>query len=181
MLKITSATAEVCLEVDKTLRQLFGKQLFFPKEVDKARLLKLKMWSDRYKVSLSYILGKLVPRFEKMASKHARSPRVKVSKGIGTTIAVLTGQAAEEFLKDCIAKDYPDQENVLAWKEDKREETLRLLDGEELVVRPRKILSFKSVAAYTDAYRQKMEKQRQSTAKREAQLSKQPYRGNPWR
>src|ERR1700744_5083717 len=105
---IENQATKFAAEIDTVLRTNFGKQLYYPKQDDQYRLLRLKMWCERYKVSLPYILGVLIPHFEFLANKHRGRAKGSVSKGIGTTIANLTGQASEKLLVERIAKDYPD-------------------------------------------------------------------------
>lgn len=178
LLRISSAVVTMCGDVDRILRQSFSKQLYNPKHEDQVRLLKLRMWEQKYRVSLKYILDTLVPHYEKLGKR--KTGRAN-SKGLGTTIAILTGPAAEEYLCERIAKDFPDNENVIDWKEKERQRCLALLDKEELIGRPRKILSYPTLSEYMKVYRKKVEKARRSTSKRETKLAKQPWRNNPWR
>jgi hypothetical protein len=180
---IDSITSDFVTEIDSLLRKQFNKQIYYPKQDDQYRLLKLKVWSERYKVSVGYILSVLIPYFEKLAYKHSRRPREKVSKGIGTTIATLTGPSAEAYLSEQILKDFKDGENALAWKEDKKEECLRILDAEEGIVKkkPKGVLAYKSIAAYRKAYMERIKHTRDEQDKLTKQLAKQPWRGNPFR
>lgn len=181
---IATEVTQIVDAVDSILRKSFGKQLFYPKEDDQIRLLRLKMWSERYSVSVDYILGRLVPYFEKLAVKHSRKPREKMSKGIGTTIAVLTGPAAEAYLKDCIGKEFPDGEHIIAWKQNKREECLAKMDEDEGEVtqrKPKSILQYPTLAAFRRAYEARITHKRKTEGKLEKKLARQPWRGNPFR
>lgn len=180
---IESITSDTVALIDSLLRKQFNKQLFYPKQDDQYRLLKLRVWSERHKVSIGYILSVLVPHYEKMAYKHSNKPREKVSKGIGTTISVLTGPSAEAYLVEQMAKDFPDSENVVSWKEDKKHECLRKLAAEDEVSskKPKTILQYTSIAAYRKAYIQRITNSRNTEEKVIKQLSKQPWRGNPFR
>jgi hypothetical protein len=182
---IDTVVTENSAQIDSLLRKQFGKQLFYPKQDDQCRLLKLKVWSERYKVSIGYILSVLIPYFEKLSYKHARRPREKVSKGIGTTIPVLTGTAAEEYLASQIIKEFPDSENVVAWKEDRQQECFRLIEQEESegirIKKPKGVLQYKTLAAYRIAYVERMKRRRDTEDRLVKQLAKQPYRGNPFR
>lgn len=180
---INSVTSDFVMQVDALLRKQFNKQIFYPRQDDQHRLLKLRIWSERHKVSVGYILSVLIPYFEKLSYKHSRRPREKVSKGIGTTIAILTGSTAEAYLADQILKDFPDGENVLAWKEDRRTDCLRQieLDDELPTRKPKGILQYNSVASYRKAYLSRIKRTRDTEDKLVQQLSKQPWRGNPFR
>jgi uncharacterized SAM-dependent methyltransferase len=181
---ISTEVVRIVDEVDSILRRDFSKQLFYPKEVDQIRLLKLKMWSERYSVSIAYILSKLIPYFAKLSAKHSRRPQERVSKGIGTTISVLTGQAAEAFLQQAIEKEFPDGEHIIAWKETKRAECLLLIEKDEGDItsrKPKSILQYPTLASFRRAYEKRITNNRRVADKLVRQLSRQPWRGNPFR
>jgi hypothetical protein len=182
-MSIDNIVLENVSEVDNILRKQFSKQLFFPKKDDQHRLLKLRVWSERYKVSIGYILSVLIPYFEKLSYKHSRRPREKVSKGIGTTISILTGAVAETYLSDQILKDFPDGEHILAWKQEKQNECIRKIRQQEDIhtKKPKGILQFKTLAAYRKAYTLRIKNIRDDSDKLVKQLAKQPFRGNPFR
>jgi len=180
---IASEVSSIVEHVDDILRKDFNKQLFNPKEPDQIRLLKLRVWSERYCVSVRYILSKLVPYFERLANKH--SNRFGTSKGLGTTIAVLTGPAAEAFIKDVISKDYSDGENVIAWKEERRLEALALVEKDEAediaIKQPKGILHYVLIKDYVAAYEKRISRIKNNEEKITKKIAKQPWRGNPFR
>lgn len=178
MSELQTPVTEVCAEIEKILHKDFGKTLYFPNRQNAARLLKLKVWSIRYSVSIRYILSKLVPYFEHIASRHYLR---KDSKGLGVSIPVLTGKAAEEKLKEFIAKEFHDSENVLDWKESERERCIRLMEKEEVMGRPRPILQYRNVNDFVDAYSSKIDIKRKEADRLAKKMAKQPWRGNPWR
>lgn len=167
-------------EVDAILRKRLDKQLYQPKRDDSLRLQRLKVWSMRYSVSLEYILTKLIPHFEKLAQRHYIRRSAGQSKGIGVSIAVLTGPAAEEKLKEFIQKDFPSNENVAIWRENEQERCLAILDEIEYG-RPKPILHFKSVSDFVKAYSNGIDRKRRKGRKLDNKLGKQPWRGNPWK
>lgn len=174
---ITTWTAAV----DEVLRKNFDKQLFYPKRDDTYRLLRLKIWSIRYKVCLEYILSVLIPHFEKISSKHTGRRR---SRGIGTTIPVLTGGAAEDFLADAVKKDFPDGENILSWREDTKLEFLARIEADdELPVRKKakSVLDYTSLAAYRKAYVKRITNMRDTEERVTKRIAKQPFRDNVFR
>ena len=180
MVLITEVNANV-LEVDNILRTKFNKQLFYPKQEDQLRLLRLRLWSERYCVSIEYLLDKLIPHFEKIAMRH-RGKAFK-SKGIGTTISVLTGPAAEEFIIQQVGKDFPNNENKSAAKQEARDRILlemRKAEGID-IGKPKSILQFKTVTAYNRYYRTRITAQQKLDSKIEKLLMSQPWRGNPFR
>lgn len=182
-MQVTSVTSELIAQIDGLLRKQFNKQLFYPKQDDQYRLLKLKVWSERHKVSIGYILSVLIPHFEKIAYKHSRRPRERVSKGIGTTIPILTGPTAENFLIEQIAKDFPDGENVIDWRETLKTECFRRIEAEDEVGtrKPKGVLQYPTLAAYRKAYISRIHNTRDAEEKLVKQIAKQPWRGNPFR
>lgn len=181
---LTSELTKIVDEVDLVLRRKFGKQLFYPKSDDQIRLLRLHLWSERYKVSLEYILSVLIPYFEGIANKHRGRPRGTSSKGIGTTIANLTGNASENILLSRIEKDFPESEHKIDWRITKQQACLQKIaaDSDEVVVkRPKGVLQYATLAKYRKAYEQRITQKKMDDEKLERQLAKQPFRGNPFR
>jgi hypothetical protein len=179
MQELTTPTSSLCAEIDSILKRYFGKNLYYPNEQNASRLLKLRVWSLRYKVDLIYILQKLLPYLEKVASKHYL--RKGSSRGLGVSIPVLTGPAAEEYLKKCIAQDFPDAENILAWKESEKERCIDLMEKDEVMGKPRPILHYEKVSDFVDSYSRRIRQTRKSSDRLDKKMSKIPYRGNPWR
>ena len=63
-MRLSTQVSSVLAEVEDVLRKCFDKQLFRPKEDDQIRLLRLRVWSERHKVSIEYILRVLVHHAE---------------------------------------------------------------------------------------------------------------------
>ena len=179
---IATEVSKVVGDVDELLKKNFNKQLFYPKQDDQIRLLRLKVWSERYEVTLYYILSKLIPRFEAIAKKH--SGRAGKSKGLGTTISILTGPAAEEYLVACIAKEFLDDEHKTTWRQDRQQECIRLVtaDEDDTPTRPpKRVIDFPTISAFRMAYEKRIKRNRREEDKLIRQLSKQPWRSNPFR
>ena len=176
-----SPLSKLELEIDAILRTKLDKNLFSVKRDDLLRLTRLVVWSERYSVSLDYIIEKLVPHFEKMSQRHYVRRRAGPSKGLGVSIAVLTGQVAEEKLREFIAKDFPDDENIASTREDLKSACLRKLDMSEFSGKPRGVLQHRTVNEYVDNYIAGITRKRRSSAKLERELGRQPWRGNPFR
>lgn len=175
---LASAFDQIRFEVDAIVRKEFEAQIFALKSDDAIRLLKLRVWSERYKVSVHYIVCRLIPYYRKMAHNFRRRPD---SKGIGVTIAVLTGKAAEEKLREFIAKDFPDGENVADWKESERARCIALADPEALVGKPKPFLHYTSIKSFLDSYTSRIGSLQREQTKLDKKMAKQPWRGNPWR
>lgn len=175
---LSSALDQIRFEVEGIIAKEFGAQLFRMKNDDAIRLLRLRVWSVRYKVSVAYIIKRLVPHYKKYASNFRRRYN---DKGIGVTIAVLTGRMAEEKLREFISKDFPDGENTIEWKEDEKNRCLALLNGDEVVGRPKPFLHYRSVKLFITAYESRVQKMNRDLTKIEKKMSKQPWRGNPFK
>lgn len=174
---LSSALDKIRFEFEDSVRNDFGKKMYRIKPDDSMRLLKLRVWSVRYKVSVRYILLKLVPHFERFARAYRRNS----SDGLGVTIAVLTGNAAEEKLRECIAKDFPDGENTVAWKEAAKARCIAIMDKDEIMGRPKPFLHHKTIDAFMDSYKTRISQMQREQEKLDKKMSKQPWRDNPWR
>jgi hypothetical protein len=175
---LSSALDQIRFEVDSIIRQEFGTQLFQLTPDNAMRLLKLRVWSVRYKVSVRYILVRLVPHYKKFAQNFRRRYN---EKGLGITIAVLTGRMAEEKLREFIAKDFADGENTITWKEDEKQRCLNIINQDELVGRPKPFLHYRSVKAFVAAYEKRVRIMNRDFIRIEKTMALQPWRGNPWR
>lgn len=175
---LSSVLDQIRYEVDSILRKEFGTQLFQMKADDAIRLLRLRVWSTRYKVSVCYILKRLIPHFKKYASNFRRRYN---DKGIGVTIAVLTGKVAEQKLKEFIARDFESGENAIEWREKEQARCLDLLHTNELVGRPKPFLHYKSVKSFIQSYEKRIAIMNREDNKLIKKLAKQPWRNNPFR
>jgi hypothetical protein len=153
------------------------------KPEDQIRLLKLKVWSTRYQVSIPDILKMIVPILRAQIHRKLRNPN-----GLGMKVSLLTGSAAKRILEEEIRKYYPLRENEMAWKE--REQTHQLeaeqkdeLDGLEPRDKTvRYILEATSVSHYVHEYQDAMIKKRDSYRYLCSQKwrRRRAYRGSPW-
>lgn len=175
---LSSSLDQIRYEVDSIIRKEFGTQLFQLTPDNAMRLLKLRVWSVRYKVSVRYILLRLVPYYKKFAQNFRRRYN---EKGLGITIAVLTGRSAEQKLREFILKDFPDGENLVDWKEDAKQRCLDIVNRDELVGRPKPFLQYKSIKAFIVSYEKRIATMNSDLSRSEKQLAKQPWRGNPFR
>lgn len=167
-------------EVDAVLRTRFGKALWNVNIPDSCRLVKLKMWEEKYCVSLDYILKTLLPWAWHALPKQARD-KAKHSKGLGTKIAVITSASAERFLKEKIREDYHDEENIAITYADKREAIIHQLSEESLPAKPKKVLSYKRVSDFVTSYADRIARKKTSIEKVSRVVSRMPYRNNPFR
>src|ERR1700679_2847856 len=75
---------------------------------DQYRLLTLRAWEIKYKVSLENILQILLPFWERFVQR--RSKKMKKA-GLNVRVSTLTGKKSEQVLKDQLSKLYPSSEH----------------------------------------------------------------------
>lgn len=170
-------------EVDSELQQQFGKQFWKITELDKLRLLKLKVWGVKYRVTLGYILGVVMTFYWDRLPKQVRE-KVKGSRSLGVRIATLVSKGSEKALVDAIARDFPNGENISVYKEEERNRIAALLDEEDNelpVARTKAVLSYKTMSAFVESYTRKVASKKRAMAKLETKMKKMPWRENPWR
>lgn len=177
--EIKSECFRVQSEVDVILKQTFGKALWSVNQMDALRLLRLKVWEEKYSVSLEYILKTLLPWAWSRLPKHI-AKKVQTSKGLGTRIVVITSNAALHHLKEKIQEDFPDNENITSAKEARRQSILANLDEDELPSRPKKILQYHSIKQYVQSYADKIARKKKAIGKAEKKLARLHWRGNPF-
>ena len=129
--------------VEAALKKEHGKNLrakhLTPK--DRYRLLSLRTWMLKYKLSLEEILGVLVPIW----SGYIKSRKVVSAESLGFMVSTLCGDKSQEILERHIKKTYPHDEHIATWRQEKQ----------ETFMRKRKILEFYqagSLKTYVDQY-----------------------------
>lgn len=157
-------------------------------KIDLLKLMTLRTWELRYRLSAYEILDLIVPILRGTITTR-RGRRKGTGASLGITISMLTGQGAERILESQIKKTFPNAEHIAMWKSDERNRQLqreKLAESEGVVTRPPSVLTVlgsESVSEYVEAYRARIETKR--TAHRSESLKKsrrsKNYRGNPWR
>jgi hypothetical protein len=165
-------------EIDKVLRDLYGKSIWNPSQLDCCRLVRLKIWSERYSVSIAYILSVLLPFHWHNIPKSIRS-KAKNSKGLGVRISTLVGNASLSHLKEKLKEDFPEGENVSQFKESEKDRIEALLE-ENVPARVKGVLRHKSISAFVKNYRLRMIRVNDKEKKFSRKMKKMPFRGNPW-
>ena len=89
--------------VERILKRDYGVKWFGLKKEDEIRLLRLRQWEEKYRVSVAWILAHLLPVWRQKYAKH------KSSTGLGVMVGTLVGQASERILREAIAKEYPEE------------------------------------------------------------------------
>lgn len=172
---LMSARADAVFAVNAALANM-GKKLWRVSEMDGLRLTRLLAWGERYSVSVEYILRAVLPVLSKAVERRTG----KKSKGLGTSIAVLTGQVSREILQEKIAKDFKGGENINSTVNERQNAMINILD-DELNGKPKNPLTFKTSEGYVNAYTQSIKRKRKDREKLEDQIAKQPFRNNPFR
>lgn len=150
-------------------------------QINQYRLLTLKVWMERYRVDLAYIIGLLVPFWEKFIGKRSKAIR---KSGLNVRVTTLVGKKSESILKESLAgKVQDDAKRIFISFE--RERLYAEAQSRVKHTFPRKIiksiLEYDSPVEYARAYMIKMRQESVSRNKIASEFRKRPYRGNPFR
>jgi hypothetical protein len=130
---------------------------------DCVRLLTLRTWTLRYKVTLDYVVRTLVKYWD----KRVRKP--KSSSSLGVRVATLVSEHSRQILEESVLRDFPNHENEQAWKCRKRS---RILSASCYLS--------DAPACYAFAYRNYIEERRTEIHRVTRQLSARAFRDNPF-
>lgn len=169
------AGADIVAKVNEVLAAK-KKHLWQVSDMDSLKLRRLLVWSERYSVSLAYILDTILPVLSRAIERRTG----KRSKGLGVSIPVLTGDVAKSILLERITKDFPSGENVTDEFERRRNEILFILDSESNG-RPKPPLFYKTSRDYSQAYLKTIHRKKREREKLEEKVAAMPYRRNPFR
>jgi hypothetical protein len=173
-----STLFQIEAEVGKALTLAYPhKQLWKVKEP--LRLVKLKVWEERYHVSLTYVLKTILGHWYATMPKDRRT-KARDAKSLGIGLAQLTGVAAESILKEKVMEDFPDGENEAIHKQDERDRILEFLD-QELPTRQKSILAYSKISDFVASYRKSIDRRRRETDTISVKMSRMAWRGNPFR
>jgi hypothetical protein len=152
---------------------------------DRYRLLILRVWTEKYRVPLSYLVATLVPFWESFVQR--KSYRMK-KQGLNVRVSTLTGKKSELYLQEKLAKDFPNNIHKRLWISNERE---RIYASQKLKEEKgdfktksdtlKSLLDFSSLKKYVRHYRSKIRKQVKEREKLSSEFRKRPYRGNPFR
>jgi len=186
-------------QVERELREIRKDNVnLFLNQKDKYRLLTLRVWSDKYKVDLKFILSTLVPFWEKFIQR--RSKKMKQS-GLNVRVSTLTGNKSEEILQDSIKRAFPNGENKILWVAERREEIIQHYltrikkisesDGvhsrsdpsrlEDETGRILNITDFSTPGNYLKYYRKWIRREQLAREKVQTEMRKRNFRNNPFR
>lgn len=176
--EVTAVTIRIASEVTTALEASTGRTIWHLSETNRFKLYRLWIWKQRYKVTLEYILGVLVPYFTKGVEKRTG----KKSKGLGISIPVLCGDVAEEILQERIARDFPDGEHLSHYREEEKERISAIITPpSDFPTRVRKSLQFASLDDEASAYKKSINRSVRKSSNIDRKMKKIPFRGNPWR
>lgn len=152
----------------------------FLSRADKLRLLKLRTWCMRYKLSLSEVLDLIVPVLRKTGA-YRPGP-----KSFGIRMSALTGDTSCRILEDRVLLLYPEGANVSVWRERERERQLQAerdeaSDGVAVREQHATLLACDSIESFVGCYSRQVTARRVSERDSTARWRKRrKYRGNPW-
>ena len=178
MKSVDTLMAEMVREAEKWILLRDGKRVkLFLSRSDKLRLLKLRIWEMRYRISILEILDLILPALR----KNIRAG----GKGLRVSVATLTGDVAETILQDRLAEKYPDGANITVWREAELDRQLmaeRMEETEGMPVRSDTVVTLLEVGDTKEfilAYSGRIMKAREKNRIPAFRKSKR-YRGNPW-
>lgn len=183
--ELWSVTLQMVGELETYLQRQTGKRARLQYKSDKqVRLLRLKLWSVRYKISVQEVLDLIVPGLR------SQMQGIKFKKyGIGVGVNALTGKKAEEILRDNLRDRYPDNEHLTLWREQEKERQLERERTEDLEgLKPHEkpvvsLLESDSMEEFLTGYRDSIQKEKsqQDRVQTETWRKRKAYRGSPWR
>lgn len=180
--KLQLRSQRLFLLVSKILMEEFKRKIFNMKKEDQYRLLVLDVWKERYRVSIRFILKRLVPYYQSRINKWQKR---RYADGLGIRVATLVGVHSEQILKETVEKEFPEAENFNEWRWKQRLAILQQreqVNDDGIAIREKTVHDFSKPERYMKYYQRKT---RQKRAEFEKALNndenkKRPYRGNPW-
>lgn len=168
--------------VNRILKEEFNRKIFYPKEIDQQRLLVLGVWRERYKVSVRFILRKLIPYYQSRITKWRKR---RYTDGLGVKIPTLVGNHSEQILKETIRQEFPEGENYDEWRWKKRLEIIKRREqanDDGIATREKTVQDFAKPERYMKYYQRKSKQKRTEFEKalNNDENKKRPYRDNPW-
>lgn len=165
----------VCKELLHVLREDFSINFFRfdVKAADLWRLTIFQSWSERYSISLHYVLRELI------AFWRERTRRPGKKSVLGVTIPVLTSSKSEEILREKILKDFPSGENI---SQHKLQEQRRLLGLAEPRGKVKSLIDEDRPEQSCILYGERIQRRRRrlDSAAAGQRRKRRAWRGNPW-
>jgi hypothetical protein len=116
-----------------------------------------------------------------------RRSKIMKSRGLNVRVSTLTGKKSEDVLRQCIAKDFPNNLNINIWKTSEQERIFtrskRLSDyAKEKAENGIKVKTkeIKTLNRYVKSYQHETRKECIRRDRIEDLFSKKPYRDNPF-
>lgn len=136
------------------------------------------VWSERYGVSIGYIIEALLTYYYHNLPKHSRD-KANRSRGLGIRIATLVGDVSLSILHSHLANDFPDGNNLAAFKEEEKERIVDILD-DSMPRKARSVLQYESMDRFVKAYERSIVAKRSNVSRLAHKMCKIKWRGNPW-
>jgi hypothetical protein len=159
----------VVQEVDMVLKDELNVRWFDPSPTDKLRLLTLALWRERYRVSIPWIVRLLVPFWK------GRYAKYNTARGIGTTIATLCGKKSEEIIKERLAIEFPENDNLHRYTAQEQQRQWAYVWDRNPPVQ-----DWTEARATVRKYLTRLRTERRERRKFQKSQQKRNYRGNPW-
>lgn len=141
--------------------------------IDETRLLVLRTWALRYRVTVEEILDLLVPTMRKQRT-------LKKTAFLGFQIATLTGQWGETLLQEKLKKRYPNGQNFELWRSREKQRHMDREEAEDSPSPSRPANAKKDPAGYIEQYRARVEAAQVEEEKGTQWRRRKKYRNNPY-
>jgi hypothetical protein len=172
---LSSIASGFIKQVESTLEVIRKEKVnLYLTQKDIYRLLILRSWTIKYKVSLEYILRNILIFWEAFVQR--RSKQMK-GRGLNVRVSTLTGKKSEEILKQFIEKDFPNNLNINIWKTSEQERIFRIKETEGIKTVRREI---KTLSKYVKHYKYSIRKENTRRERIEKLFQSRPYRDNPF-
>lgn len=153
-------------------------------KADQLRLLKYRTWMFRYYLPVQEILDLTIPILRQQIRR--KYVKRKYVRGLGVSVAALTGAGAERILQEQIRKTYPDSEHITIWRERERDRQLAVERAESLGGMPEtdrglRLSDCATPEIFMARYERRLQRLRLEAAEADnPQRRKRQYRFNPW-
>jgi hypothetical protein len=171
-------------EVEEVVSKIRGERFRFYQipQNELYRLLRLRVWVERYQVDLTYILSKLLPFWKTWIPKKTKS---LVGQGLGVRISTLTGKKSEQLLKEFIGQDFPSDQHKALRRSYLQNELLDKCmnaseDGIKTANQDKSLFDFTNPRGYLQYYKRRIRHQQFKRERIVQQFKERPYRGNPF-
>lgn len=191
MAELRMLQMEMVQTVRRWLRERDGNDLprLNFKHVDQVRLIRLKTWEWRYKISVMEILDLIIPILRGTLRPHLRGKVKGGGYALGVKVTSVVGDGAEKILREQLRRLSSEEQRKAIWRQDEKQRQLDAEESDELegVASKQKdnlsLLKVVNIKAYVTQYKRSITRQREQydSAMSARWRKRKAYRNNPWR